>query len=115
MIAIISPASTAGARDGRYAAIPLSAVADIRLLPGETAISRRNGERTNTIQGFTLREVLPEEALSEVTKKLEQNEFALPAGYRLELGGDSDARSNTLGNLMASVGMAGGGGGPERG
>lgn len=102
---IVSPETTANAQTGRYAAIPLSAIADIRLLPGETAISRRNGERTNTIQGFTLREVLPEEALAAVTAKLEESGFSLPAGYRLELGGDSDARSNTLGNLLASVGM----------
>ncbi|MEM9332511.1 MAG: efflux RND transporter permease subunit [Pseudomonadota bacterium] len=102
---IVSPESTASAIAGQYAAIPLSSIADIRLVPGDPSISRRNGERVNTVQGFTLREVLPEEALSAITANLEQSGFELPAGYRLELGGDSDARSNTLGNLLASVGM----------
>ncbi len=102
---IISPGTVLTAQSGNYGAIPLSAIADIRLLPGESAISRRNGERVNTVQGFTLREVLPEEALSAVKANLDAKGFELPAGYRLELGGDSDARSSTLGNLMASVGM----------
>jgi multidrug efflux pump subunit AcrB len=31
--------------------------------------------------------------------------FALPPGYRMELGGDSDARSSTVGNLLASIGL----------
>ncbi len=102
---IISPTTTANAIEGQYAAIPLSSIATISLLPGDPSIARRNGERVNTVQGFTLREVLPEEALAAVTKNLEESGFELPAGYRLELGGDSDARSNTLGNLLASVGV----------
>lgn len=102
---IVAPQSMAQAASGGYAALPLSAIADISLLPSDSAISRRNGERTNTVQGFTLRAVLPEEALKAVQADLEANGFALPDGYRLELGGDSDARSNTLGNLLASVGM----------
>lgn len=102
---IISPGTVLTAQNGNYGAIPLSAIADIQLLPGESAISRRNGERVNTVQGFTLREVLPEEAVSAVTANLNAKGFELPAGYRLELGGDSDARSSTLGNLLASVGM----------
>ena len=36
---------------------------------------------------------------------LDERGFVLPAGYSLSLGGDSDARSNTVGNLMASVGL----------
>lgn len=102
---IVSATTTANAIEGQYAAIPLSSIADIRLVPGDPSIARRNGERTNTVQGFTLREVLPEEALVAVTANLEESGFELPPGYRLELGGDSDARSNTLGNLLASVGM----------
>jgi hypothetical protein len=31
--------------------------------------------------------------------------FALPAGYRLDIGGDSDARSSTLNNLLAPLGL----------
>lgn len=101
---IVSPQTTQSAATGAYAAIPLSAIADISILPSDAAIVRRNGERVNTVQGFTLRSVLPEEALQIVQNEMEASGFALPSGYRWELGGDSDARSNTLGNLMASLG-----------
>ena len=102
---ISAPSLANTANEGGFAALPLSAIADIELLPSDGAISRRNGERINVVQGFTLRSVLPEEALKAVQTKLDDAGFELPPGYRLELGGDSDARSNTLGNLLASVGL----------
>ncbi|MEN0000851.1 MAG: efflux RND transporter permease subunit [Pseudomonadota bacterium] len=102
---IVSTQSAQSAASGAFAATPLSAIADISLLPSDASITRRNGERVNTVQGFTLREVLPEEALKVVQAELAETGYTLPAGYRLELGGDSDARANTLGNLLASVGM----------
>ncbi|MEO1745813.1 MAG: efflux RND transporter permease subunit, partial [Pseudomonadota bacterium] len=102
---IVAPQTASIAANGSFAAIPLSAIASIDLLPSDPAITRRNGERVNTVQGFTLRDVLPEEALADVQAQIAASGFEVPAGYRLELGGDSDARSNTLGNLLASVGM----------
>ncbi len=102
---IISARTTQVASTGAFAATPLSAIASVEMLPSDASITRRNGERVNTVQGFTLREVLPEEALKVVQDRLAEAGYNLPAGYRLELGGDSDARANTLGNLLASVGM----------
>ncbi len=102
---IVAPLSQSRTLSGEYSALPLSAIADITLLPSDSAINRRNGERVNTVQGFTLRSVLPEEALKAVQTQLEDDTFTLPAGYRLEIGGDSDARSSTLNNLLASVGI----------
>ncbi|MEO0545077.1 MAG: efflux RND transporter permease subunit [Pseudomonadota bacterium] len=102
---ILSPQATQLAATGGFAATPLSAIANVQLTPSDASITRRNGERVNTVQGFTLREVLPEEALKVVQERLAESNYTLPAGYRLELGGDSDARANTLGNLLASVGM----------
>ncbi len=97
-------ASARGAT-GVYPAVPLSAIADVTLAPGEGTITRRDGERANTIQAFLLRGVLPEEALIAVQAQLAAQGFALPAGYRLEIGGDSDARSSTLNNLLAPLGL----------
>jgi multidrug efflux pump subunit AcrB len=102
---IIAANSAALTNSGQFGALPLSSIANIALLPTDGAIVRRNGERINTVQGFTLRSVLPEEALKSIQSTLESDNFTLPAGYRLETGGDSDARSNTLGNLLASVGI----------
>jgi multidrug efflux pump subunit AcrB len=77
----------------------------MRLEPGEGTITRRNGERVNTVQAFLLRGVLPEEALASVQAEMAAQGFVLPAGYRLDIGGDSDARSSTLNNLLAPLGL----------
>ena len=92
-----------GASDG--ASLPLSAVADVTLEPGEGVVTRRDGERANTIQGFLLRGVLPEEALADARAAMEEAGFELPPGTRLEIGGDSDARTSTLDNLLAPLGL----------
>ncbi|SNS84470.1 efflux RND transporter permease subunit [Tropicimonas sediminicola] len=102
---ILPPNAADLAAQGRFPGIPLSELAALRLEPSESAIVRRNGERTNTVQAFLVPDLLPEEALQSVQAALAESGFTLPAGYRLELGGDSDARSSTVGNLMASVGL----------
>jgi hypothetical protein len=50
----------------------------MRLEPGEGTITRRNGERVNTLQAFLLRGVLPEEALASVQAEMAAQGFALP-------------------------------------
>ena len=90
---------------GTFPALPLSAVADVRLEPGQGTITRRNGERANTVEAFLLHGVLPEEALAKIQTQMTAEEFTLPSGYRLEIGGDSDARNSTLQNLLAPLGL----------
>ncbi|MEO1544664.1 MAG: efflux RND transporter permease subunit, partial [Pseudomonadota bacterium] len=85
--------------------IPISALGRVDVVPAETPIFRRNGERINTVQGFVEREVLPEAALQVIQKRVDAANLTLPAGYRLEVGGDSDARDETLRNLLASLGV----------
>lgn len=100
------PANAAArAATGDHPAVPLSAVADLRLEPGEGTVTRRNGERANTVQAFLLHGVLPEEALAGIRAAMDRQGFVLPPGYRLEIGGDSDARSSTLNNLLAPLGL----------
>ncbi|WP_147108781.1 efflux RND transporter permease subunit [Tateyamaria sp. syn59] len=102
---ILRPDAAQLSAQGRWPALPLSAVSTIELEPAASSITRRNGERVNTVQAFILRDVLPEEALVEVQAALEANGFAVPADMRLELGGDSDARADTLSDLLASLGL----------
>ena len=102
---ILPPGATARAALGPVPSVPLSALADIALVPSDPIITRRNGERVNTVQAFILRDMLPEEALSDILAAMDAAGLVLPAGYRIELGGDSDARSETLGNLLASLGL----------
>ncbi|MEM0937647.1 MAG: efflux RND transporter permease subunit [Pseudomonadota bacterium] len=85
--------------------LPLSEIATPVYEPSDPSIVRRNGERTNTVQAYLVPGVLPSDGLAQVQAALDAAGFALPAGYRLEIGGDSDARSSTVGNLLASVGL----------
>ncbi|WP_305988846.1 efflux RND transporter permease subunit [Roseibium sp. MMSF_3544] len=88
-----------------YQGVPLSAIADIRVEPAEGQINRRNGERTNTVQAFVQYGVLPEEALKKLQSEMVAAGFEMPEGYRIETGGDSDARDDTLTNLIGSLGL----------
>ncbi|WP_415403930.1 efflux RND transporter permease subunit [Tateyamaria sp. SN3-11] len=102
---ILRPDAEQLTASGRWPALPLSAVSTIALEPAASSITRRNGERVNTVQAFILRDVLPEEALVEVQSALDAAGFAVPEGVKLELGGDSDARNDTLSDLLASLGL----------
>ena len=99
------PNATALAQQGAYPGIPLTALGDLNVVPAETSIHRRNGERINTVQAFVERDVLPEVALRRVQQKIAQSGLQVPTGYRLEIGGDSDARDETLRNLLGSMGL----------
>jgi multidrug efflux pump subunit AcrB len=96
-------ASAAGA-DG-YRGVPLTALGEVNVVPAETPIHRRNGERINTVQGFVERNVLPEVALAQVQQRIAESGLELPPGYRLEVGGDADARDEIIRNLLGAMGL----------
>ncbi|MEL6409123.1 MAG: efflux RND transporter permease subunit [Pseudomonadota bacterium] len=102
---ILLPNAQSISATGAFPAVPLSELATLAIEPAESTISRTNGIRENTIQAFIVPGVLPEEALQDVLAALDERGFELPSGYSLQLGGDSDARSNTVGNLLASIGI----------
>ena len=102
---ILLPNAAAVSATGAFPAVPLSELATPIVEPSESVITRTDGARENTIQAFIVPGVLPEEALQDVLAALDERGFEMPAGYTLSLGGDSDARSSTVGNLMASVGL----------
>lgn len=102
---IVGPEAQRAASQGDYPGIPLAALGSLRLIPSESPIFRRNGERINTIQGYTQRSVLPEEALKKVQAEIAKSGFTLPPGYRYEIGGDADARNEVLANLLAAAGI----------
>ena len=102
---ILLPGAATLSASGQFPAVPLSELATPVLEPAESVIARFNGERANTVQAFIVPGVLPEEALQSVLAALDEAGFQLAPGYRMELGGDSDARSSTVGNLFASIGV----------
>jgi multidrug efflux pump subunit AcrB len=90
---------------GQLAAIPLSALGQPKLLPSRSPISRLNGERTNVVQGYLTRGVLPEEALKFLRADLLSNPIELPAGYRYKFGGDTGERESVIEHIMAPLGL----------
>jgi len=102
---VVAAAGSALAESGAYPGIPLSALGQTRLVPAQTPILRKDGERINTVQAFLLRDVLPEEALKDFQALLAAHPLDLPPGYRIEWGGDADERQETVRNLAASAGL----------
>ncbi|AFZ33847.1 acriflavin resistance protein [Stanieria cyanosphaera PCC 7437] len=85
--------------------IPLSAVAEVQIVPDLAAIARRNGERVNTVKGYISAGTLPAEVLAQFQQQLKSNHFQLPVGYRYEYGGEADTRGSAVGNLFSSIGI----------
>ena len=86
-------------------AMPLDAIAALSLVPDLASINRRDGQRINTVQGFLTAGSLPSAALAEFQNRFKQSGFTLPPGYRLEYGGEADARGTAVGNLLSTVGV----------
>jgi multidrug efflux pump subunit AcrB len=84
--------------------VPLSVLSRVELVPELAGIPHYDGQRINTIQGFLMPYTLIAEALIEFRERLDAAGFELPPGYRLELGGESEQRSEAIANLMAFVG-----------
>lgn len=91
------------ATPGAWPGVPLASLGAMELAPSESPIDRRNGERINLVQAYTALGVLPEEALADLRARLAQIPDLLPPGYRLEYGGDADARADTVSSLLATV------------
>jgi multidrug efflux pump subunit AcrB len=85
--------------------LPLDAIASLALVPDIATISHREGQRVNTVQGFITAGALPSTVLSAFQKRLQEVNFQLPPGYRMEYGGEADARGNAIGNLLSTVGV----------
>ncbi|MEM8953234.1 MAG: efflux RND transporter permease subunit [Verrucomicrobiota bacterium] len=80
--------------------IPLTVLGDMELRPEQGGITRRNGMRVNKVFGFARPDALAIGITGDVMAALDAEGFQLPAGYRLELGGESENQAEAVGNLM---------------
>ena len=85
--------------------IPLTAIADFSLKPSRGAIPHRNGSRVNVVEGYIRSGVLPSKVLTRVIANIEAAGYQLPAGYKMEIGGESSKRDDAVGKLLASIGI----------
>ncbi|MEZ9512482.1 efflux RND transporter permease subunit [Vibrio breoganii] len=83
--------------------ISISTIAELKLTPSRGAIPRRDGQRVNTIEGYLESGVLPQTVLNDFQKALES--YSLPTGYRMEFGGESAERDESVNSLIANLSM----------
>lgn len=102
---ILPPGAAQAAAEGRWPAVPLSVLEPLRPEPVAGKITRRNGERVNTVQGFPLPGVLPSVALDAALQAITAAGWQPPPGLRLEAGDDSDARDAAVRALVAPPGL----------
>ncbi len=81
--------------------LPIGAIADISIKVSRAVIPRRNGERINTVEAILTSGVLPAKVLTDIMPAI--NQIQLPAGYRIEVGGESAKRNEAVGNLLSNI------------
>ncbi|WP_421791195.1 efflux RND transporter permease subunit [Hyphobacterium sp.] len=82
---------------------PVAAFGDVGLSPEVASIRRQDGDRMNPIYAFVEPFVLPAPVLEDFMSQLEAEGIELPAGYRIEIGGEAEARGDAMGNLFATA------------
>lgn len=95
------PGRSGSALGGNW--IPLSSVAEVSLRVKQAQITRYEGQRANTVQGFVEAGVLPDTVMGQFRKQLEEVE--LPPGYRISWGGEAAERSDAIGGLLSTIGV----------
>ncbi len=86
-----------------FRAVPLAAMADLKVTPTQGAIPRRNGKRINVIEGYIQAGILPQTVLNAFMDKLEAANIGIPPGYSIEFGGESAERNESVNQLMANL------------
>ncbi|PTP43934.1 efflux RND transporter permease subunit [Vibrio splendidus] len=79
----------------------VSTLAELELTTSRGAITRRNGQRVNTIEGYIEAGVLPQTVLNEFQKRLAS--YEMPSGYTIGFGGESAERDNSVNSLISNV------------
>lgn len=87
-------------RDGEPRWTPAQALGEWVMEPELAAITRRNGERVNTVLATVGHGVLPMTVSRAVEKTLARGELRLAPGYRLETGGSSEEQGEAVGLLL---------------
>ena len=83
------------------AKVPLAAVASLTSEWQPGRIVRRNGVRTLTVRAFPCRGTLASEILGHARKQLDT--MALPAGYRIEYGGEFENKQEISGEMRNAL------------
>lgn len=83
------------------ARVPLREIANLEPAWQSSRIVRRNGVRTLTVGSFTREGLLPAGLVAQVKPTIDT--LSLPAGYRLEWGGEREAQQETFGYMTFAL------------
>jgi outer membrane protein TolC len=86
------------------ARVPLSSIASLQPEWQPGRIVRRNGVRTLTVRAFPWDGRLPSQILAEAKKQIAK--LQLPAGYRIEVGGEEENRLETFGEMQHALAIS---------
>ena len=98
---VLAPGRNGPMAEDAVAGVPLNALTHVRLVPQVERITRRNGERLNTVQAFVEPFTLPGTALKDFRRRLAAGDIHLPPGYRLQYGGETEGSGEARGNLAS--------------
>jgi multidrug efflux pump subunit AcrB/outer membrane protein TolC len=87
-----------------HASVPLRSIATLQPQWQTSRIVRRNGVRTLTVRAFPGRGHYASELLNAVMPRIQAME--LPAGYRIEYGGEKSNRDETFPQMLAALGIS---------
>ncbi|MCU0247341.1 MAG: efflux RND transporter permease subunit [Bryobacter sp.] len=86
------------------ARVPLSGMAQLKPEWQTSRIVRRNGVRTLTVRSMAREGVLPSTLLAAARPRIAA--LALPAGYRIEYGGEIENQNETFGEMVIALGVS---------
>ena len=98
-----APNSPNAASAAKPTPVSLGVVADFRLDANVGTIIRHNGQRVNEVKAYLRAGVLPADALAKLKEDLRASDITFPLGYRLEIGGESEKRSEAISTLVANI------------
>ncbi len=92
-----------GSRPSGPVAPLLGSLGKFRLDSDVAAIIRWNGQRANEVKAYLQAGVLPSVVLDQLQQRLAAADFQVPAGYQLQIGGESEKRNEAISNLIANA------------
>ena len=98
-----APNSPNAASAAKPTPVSLGVVADFRLDANVGTIIRHNGQRVNEVKAYLRAGVLSADALAKLKEDLRASDITFPVGYRLEIGGESEKRSEAIATLVANI------------
>lgn len=93
------------AAGGAVPGTPLSALGRLELAPAAAVITRYQGQRVNNVLAYVAADTLPSTAVKRFRELAAERGFEAPPGYAYAFGGDDEARSDAVNELLASVGL----------